>query len=113
MSNAFIHRRAFTLRDLLMVIGVIAVLLAIAVPFIQQSREKARMNECQSNLKQIGLSLLYYTDMRKHFPPISLNMDSTPDIPGDATASIFGAKQGESETPAAGYSWQVEVLPDI
>jgi type II secretory pathway pseudopilin PulG len=113
MAIAFTQRRAFTLRDLLVVIAVIAVLLAISVTFIQKSREAARMNQCQNNLKQIGLALLNYADKRRFFPPIASNLDLVPDVPGDATAATPNSEAGTSATSAAGYSWLVFILPEI
>lgn len=54
-------RRGFTLIELLVVIAVIALLAAILFPVFARARENARRTACQSNLKQIGLGLLQYT----------------------------------------------------
>lgn len=61
--------KAFTLIELLVVIAIIAILAAILFPVFARARENARKASCQSNLKQLGIMMLQYTqDYDEQFP---------------------------------------------
>jgi len=63
--------RGFTLVELLVVIAIIGVLVGMLLPAVQAAREAARRAACQSNLRQLGLAVHNYENVKRHFPPSS------------------------------------------
>lgn len=67
-------RNSFTLTELLAVFSIIAILLAIIFPALQNSRQKAKAIICSSNLKQLTVSMLEY-EIENGTLPYSFNND--------------------------------------
>src|ERR1700683_5362051 len=77
---------AFSLVELLIVIGIITILIALLLPALGRVREQARQVQCLSNLRQLGIAILMYTNENAGMLPRSAPTDfnySQPEDPAD------------------------------
>jgi prepilin-type N-terminal cleavage/methylation domain-containing protein/prepilin-type processing-associated H-X9-DG protein len=69
-------KEGFTLIELLVVIAIIAILASILFPVFARARENARRSSCMSNLKQMGIGIMQYTqDYDERYPSVYVDLD--------------------------------------
>jgi prepilin-type N-terminal cleavage/methylation domain-containing protein/prepilin-type processing-associated H-X9-DG protein len=91
--NSGAHR-GFTLIELLIVIAIIAVLAAILFPVFAKVREKARQISCLSNMRQIGLATIQYTEDYDEVYPIEHPACANPAVGVYPAGDFDGSDEG-------------------
>ena len=69
MTHRRPRRAAFTLVELLAVIGIIALLIAILLPALGKARKQAQEVKCMNNIRQLCLAMITYADTHMGYIP--------------------------------------------
>ena len=108
------RRSAFTLVELLVVIGIIAVLVALLLPSLNSARRQSQSVKCLSSLRQIGMGFQAYAQTYKNYWPCAVHDAGNPTWPLPAGRSlrwhdrilefISGARGLDQYTDIRGYN---------
>lgn len=121
-------RTAFTLVELLVVIGIIATLMGLLLPALSVAREQAKATQCLSNLRELGLAAQQYVILYNGSCPLARDATSEWDFQVTATGVVPGilwagqtnlriqqcpsydGKSGTSTDPYTGYNYNTSFL---
>ena len=103
------HRSGFTLIELLVILAIIGVLLGLLLPAVQKVREAAARMKCTNNLKQIGLAVHSYHDVKSQFPLGAKNDRQLPLTAPRTTPIIELYPWLEAENTYRRFNFQVQV----
>jgi prepilin-type N-terminal cleavage/methylation domain-containing protein/prepilin-type processing-associated H-X9-DG protein len=93
-----LNRKGFTLVELLVVVVIIAMLVGLTVPAVQNARERARQAQCTNNQHEIALAVLQYETAKKSFP---------------GYVNKFGTTRTSKTDSRPPLSWATVILPGL
>lgn len=87
-------RTGFTLVELLVVIGIIALLIAILLPALRKAKDSAARASCLSNLRQLGIAFRMYTEDNKNKWPAGASFQRQGQPPSNVGGRIWTPNYG-------------------
>jgi prepilin-type processing-associated H-X9-DG protein/prepilin-type N-terminal cleavage/methylation domain-containing protein len=104
------RRRGFTLVELLVVIGIIALLISILLPALNKAKQQALKVSCAANLRSMGQGMIIYINDTKHYPGHGMVRGGDPYAvwPTRIRASLRQGGRNTFNCPANpdGFKWQ-------
>jgi prepilin-type N-terminal cleavage/methylation domain-containing protein len=109
------RRGGFTLLELLVVVGIIAVLAAMLFPAVQRLREMANRTSCVNNLHQLGMALTNHLGTHQSFPTnggtIGTGQYNLASATGSPANYMWGMGDPTAGPKAQPGSWAYAILP--
>jgi len=106
LTGKWYLRQAFTLIELLLVIGIIAILIGLLLPAVMMARESANRAKCQSNLRELAIGLQNFHGTNKSLPTYNGI------FPGALVGGNLSVAQSANRNEVYG-SWFVHLMPFV